>query len=751
MHLFESGVMAMDAPKITTGLTYEQALSLAKERGEQVVPTFCGMCGPRFNCRVYAFVKDGKLIRTIGAAEGKKNCGAICSKGLAAPQWVYSPDRLTTPLLRIGERGEGKFTPISWKEAINRVADKLLEQKKLYGPESLAILSPEMRNYREIMLRFLAVHGSPNHAHSGICSTQRGFSYCYTLGVAPECDYQNSDLIIYWARQPVYAGPVTTSMRNLMNAKKRKATVVAIKPSLEPDSTMADIWMPLRPGTDAALALAMLHVIISEGLIDWDFVEKWCYGFDELREHVKQYTPRWAEIITGVDAQQIIGVARMYATTKAACIDLGNGVEHATSCCDASRAVAMLMAITGHLDRPGCNLFPNKSALPQPKPICHSDMFPLEVINKLVAPEFPLPFQPFGVSPSSLYYTTIRSILTEKPYPVRTIIAPGTQPTVSNRGPKDVLKALKKVDFYVCLDVTRTAEMAYADVVIPSTTVYEQNHPFTLIGNTILPTNRVVEPLGDYKSMHEFFLDLAVAMGYGGRFWNGSLEAMENERLQPYGLTVEQLRANPNGIVLDAPRAAPVYEKYEQVFSTKSARPGGMPFLPQGKVALYNTSFEEEGLSPMPVWREPPESLTATPELAKEFPLVLSDYHTSKSFSSSWLRNVPALREIAPYPTVHIYPQTAQARNIQDGDWVKVESPNGWLKVKAEYYEGIRPDTVMILHGWWQGCSELNLEDMPLTDGGANVNHLYSVNEAAFDPVVAAPCSQTLVEVSKYE
>jgi anaerobic selenocysteine-containing dehydrogenase len=140
-------------------------------------------------------------------------------------------------------------------------------------------------------------------------------------------------------------------------------------------------------------------------------------------------------------------------------------------------------------------------------------------------------------------------------------------------------------------------------------------------------------------------------------------------------------------------------------------------FCPTGKVAIYNTAFEKAGFSPLPQWREPPESITGTPELLDEYPLLLSDYHTSKNYSASWQRNVPLLREIAPHPVLHIHPETADARGIADGDWVKVVSPHGWMEVKAERYPGIRPDTVMILHGWWQGCKELGIPDTPSWTG----------------------------------
>jgi anaerobic selenocysteine-containing dehydrogenase len=250
------------------------------------------------------------------------------------------------------------------------------------------------------------------------------------------------------------------------------------------------------------------------------------------------------------------------------------------------------------------------------------------------------------------------------------------------------------------------------------------------------------------KSIFDFFLELAVAMGYGEDFWGGSIPKAMDDQLEPMGLTMDALRMKPTGVAI--PPKPMAFEKYEAVFNRASPRLNGEPFLPDGKVQIYNAAFAAAGFNPLPEWRAPPESITGTPELLNQYPLVLSDYHTSKNFSASWQRNVPQLREIQRHPVLHIHPQAANARDIADGDWVKVESLHGWIKVKAEIYPGIRPDTVMLLHGWWQGCRELGLEDYPILDGGANVNIMYNVDkDRAYDPLITAMASQTLVEVIK--
>lgn len=738
-----------------------EAMASARESGEKAIPTFCGMCGPIAGCGIYAFVKNGRFTRVAGMKESPVNRGAVCPKGQAAPQWVYSPERLKKPLRRVGAKGEGKFQEISWDEAVGLVSYKLKDQKKQYGPESLAMLSPARRSYSDFMQRFLIAHGSPNYGHSGICAMQRAFAFFYTLGGMPGCDYEKSDVIIIWGRQPIYSGPAQEGAKRYIAARKRGAKIIAVKPSMEADSGMADLWVPVRPGTDTALALSMLHVIVGENLIDQTFVEKYCYGYDKLEEHLRQYTPEWGERITGVPAGQIRKVARMYATAKGAGIDLGNGVEHTPSSSDAIRAVAILMAVTGNLNRAGGGGnrlgagfgLGGGVGMPRVNSLALNERYTPEMVDKLVGPEFPKAFQPFLEGTSSAYYRILDSILTEKPYPIRTVIAPGTQPTVSTRGSKRVIEALKKLDFYVVLDVTRTADMNFADIVIPTATTYESDHPFEARDNWVMARSRVIEPLGPYKSIFEFFLELGVQTGYSKDFWNGSMADCMNYQLSPFRMTIDELRNHTIGKFYESSANSGAEDTnlvIERILNSKSTRLDGGPYLPQGKVALYNTTFEKEGFSPLPEWREPPESVTGTPELVKKYPLTLSDYHTSKCYSASWQRNVPYLREIQPHPMLHIHPDAAAERGIQNNDWVIVESPHGWMKVRAELYPGIRPDSVMMLHGWWQGCSELGFEDFPIGDGGANVNVMYSVDpEKAFDPLITAMSSQTLVEVRK--
>lgn len=256
--------------------TDRRALSHQKS-GEQVIPTFCAMCGPLTGCGIYAIVRDGRFVGVEGMPEAPTNRGRLCAKAFAAPQWVYSPQRLKHPLKRVGQRGEGKFEQVGWDEALDIIASRLTQQKAQFGPESLGILAPARRTYADYLFRFLVAHGSPNYGHSGICAQQKRFAFNYTLGAAPVPDLAHSNLILIWGKQPAFSGAPMGQVKAILDAQARGAKLVSIKPSMEPDVALADMWVPIRPGTDAALALAMLNVVINENLYDADFrpVDLW--------------------------------------------------------------------------------------------------------------------------------------------------------------------------------------------------------------------------------------------------------------------------------------------------------------------------------------------------------------------------------------------------------------------------------------------------------------------------------------------
>lgn len=737
---------------------------------EKIIPTFCHGCGaakPR--CGILCHVKHGRFIRVEANPEAFNNglagSRSLCAKGHTGIQLVYSPNRLKYPLKRVGEKGEGKFQRITWDEALETIADRLKETKKQYGPESYAVLSPEFWPVlNTVGRRFLNLHGSPNYLHSGICATPRRSAAAATIGFSTwSTDFESSKLIINWGANPENSAPNQGTPLTILNALEKGAKLIDIRPMLDPLASKAHIWLPVRPGTDCALALAFLNVIINEKLYDFDFVSNWCYGFEKLAAHVQQYPPEWAASITGLSAGKITEVARVIATIKPMFLKTGNGIGDQTS--DGTytiMATSLISAITGNLDVQGGyynSMPPNfPSMIPLKQITAMEEKVTAELIDKLAAPETPLWYQKAGYwdhgGPTGSYFKTLKSILTGKPYPIRVLQASCTNPLSATRNPKMVAEALKKLEFFFVMDVYPAPHTDYADIVLPACTDYEHSHQIE-IRNRIEGTwigiyNKVVEPPGECRSDWQFYLDLAVKMGYGADFWNGDMDACLRDQLSPSGIKLEDLRASPRGIFIKrtAPPPEPKFRRYAALFKN----------LPHGKVQCYNDFIGNKDnndnsgkLSPLPVYQGPPEGIAETPELTAEYPLIISDVHAYRLCQHSFLNDLAYLRELQPYPWLRINPATARKYGIGNGDWVRVESPHGWCKFKAEYFEGISPEVLMTRRGWCQPCQELGLPGYPVFDGGSEVNNLYNSDEKLFDKFHSQMAKQTLVKISKME
>jgi thiosulfate reductase/polysulfide reductase chain A len=737
---------------------------------DKVIPTFCHGCGaakPR--CGILCHVKDGKFTRVEGNPEAFNNWGSgstsLCAKGYTGMQFLYSPNRLTYPMKRTGEKGEGKFERITWDEALDTIAEKLKETKQKYGPESYAVLSPEFWPVLATLgRRFLNVHGSPNYLHSAICATPRAAAARVTIGfssMGPD-SWEKTNLLVNWGANCENASINQGQPYDILNALKRGMKYIDIRPMLEPLGSKADVWLPVRPGTDCALALAILNVLIRENLYDADFVARWCYGFDKLAEHVKQYPPEWAETVTGIPAGKIILAARMIGTIKPCFIKFGNGVgDQASDGTATVQAICLIEAITGNLDVPGgfyAGRMPSGPPLIKTNPISTLDeRITPAIAEKLVAPESPVWYQKAGnwdAGPTSAYYKALMSILTGKPYPIRVLNATCSNPLSATRNPRKVAEALKKLDFLFVMDIYHAPHVDFADIVLPASTSYEQSDQIEVRnrkeGTWIGIYNKIAEPLGESRSDWQVYLDLAVKMGYGADFWNGSMEAFLDEQMGPSGIKTEDLRKSPRGMFIKrtGPVPAPEYRRYRELFKN----------LPHGKVQCSNEFIggKEDNtgsgeLPYLPIYIGPPEGIAQTPELTAEYPLILSDVHAHRLSQHSYLHDIPYLRELQPYPWLRINPATARKYGISDGDWVKVASPHGWSKFKAEYFKGIAPEVLMTKRGWWQECKELNLPGYGVYDGGSEANNLYNADERYFDKFYSQMPKQTLVKISRIE
>jgi anaerobic selenocysteine-containing dehydrogenase len=748
---------------------------------------FCQMCGPaRTHCSTLCYLKNGVWVNVEGNPEAGNNWGrgsrTLCAKGNSAMQTIYSPLRITYPMKRTGEKGEGKFERISWEEALDIIATKLKEQKEQYGPESYGVLSPQFYMVLATLgRRFLNVHGSPNYLHSAICNSQRVFSRLVTLGGKNHDSSNGTDpgqlnktkLLVVWGynseNSAINQGNPIGRLNNIENGLE----VIDIRPLRNGLGAHAGTWVPVRPGTDCALALAILNVIIGEDLYDHDFVQNWCSGFDKLSEHVKQYTPDWAAGITGLPVEQIIDIARKMGTIKPMGIMAGNGVgDQQNDGHDALAAICLIEAITGNIGIAGGA----GARMVLPPPLIKTggiseltERLPLSPedtangyaagVSNLVAPEVPRWFQneiTWESGPTTAYFKGLMSTIDGNPKPLRAVFGQSSNPFGATRQPKKIAEALKALDFYFVMDVYWNSSCDYADIVLPACSNYETSAQFSTKnmadGTWIGINQKIQEPLGESRSDWQFYLDLAVKMGYGADFWNGDMEACLNEQLEGSGITLEELRGADHGIFIERTDGAkpeePKYQDYAALFAT----------LPGGKVQCYNEwvgnkpNAQDTGtINPLPTYKGPAESLSKTPELVQEFPLILSDVHAYRLCEHSYYVDVPYLRELQPYPWAKINPATAQKYGIGDGDWMKVESPHGWVKLVAEYFEAVSPETIMCRRGWWQSCEELDLPSYSCFDGGSDVSVLYDSDPANFDQFHSAMGKQTLVRISKLE
>lgn len=752
----------------------------------EVKHAWCKMCGPaRTHCSTLCTVRDGRWTNVEGNPEAGNNYGrgsrTLCAKGNAAMHTVYSPTRLLYPMKRTGEKGEGKFEQITWDEALDTIAAKLKEQKEQYGAETYAVLSPQFYAVLgSLGRRFLNVHGSPNYLHSAICNSQRMFSRLVTIGgpehakatdTAPG-QLGKTKLLVVWGFNSENSAVNQGNPNARMNAKEGGMQIVDIRPMQEGLGAHADYWLPVRPGTDTALALAFLNVIIGEDLYDHDFVENWTTGFDELAEHVKQFTPAWAAEITGLPEEQITEVARLMGTVKPMGINCGNGIGdqandgHWTVAC-----ACLIEAITGNLGVAGGG----GAGMVMPEPLIKTkgvdlltDRLPesdedkangwMAGVSKLVAPETPRWFQDMVTQesgPTSAYNKGLQSILTEDPYPLRFVFGQSSNPMSATRQPKTIAEALKKLDYYVVMDTAWNSSCDYADIVLPATTQYESADQFATKNSpagTFIGINQVIsEPPGETRSDWQYYLDLAVKMGYGADFWDGDIDKMLNEQLDGSGVTLEELREK--GYVFKertdgAKPTEPAYQDYEKMFAN----------LPGGKVQCVNewigdkpNAMDTGTIERLPVYKGAPESIVGTPDVAAEYPLVISDVHAYRLCNHSYYHDVPYLRELQPEPWVKINPATGAKYGIADGDWMTVESPHGSIKMVARYFEAIAPDVLMTKRGWWEPCEELGLPGYGTLDGGSEVNVLYDDNMDNFDGFTSAMAKQTLVKISKSE
>ncbi len=663
----------------------------ASGQGTKIFKSACRMC--HGGCGLLVHVQNGKVIKLEGDPDSPVSRGKICPKGLASIELMYHPDRITHPMKRVGERGRGKWERITWEEAYGILVPKIRELQEKYGNETIAVAHGTGRYYFNHVIRFAHALGTPNWIEPGTaqCFIPRIISSLITYGDLIVTDYgygedgKTPECLLCWGKHPYVSGPDAESQFRVKHALQRGTKLIVVDPRQTRMAEMADIWLRVRPSTDDALALGFMHVIINEGLYDKEFVEKWTVGFESLKERVQQYSPERVEEITWVPAEQIRSAARMYATIKPAAMTWGNALEHSTNAFQTGRAVGLLPALTGNIDVPGGNVF--GPHLVDEIPLWLLDKLSEETKNKRMgADTYRILCSKEAIIPSANIPLLFKAMRTGKPYPVKGLLLCGNNGLVSFANAKLTHETLTCLDFIAAIDLFMTPTAALADLFLPSATWLEADEILSaplIAGNFILAQQKIVQ-VEECKQPEQIFIEIARRMQLPHA--TESLEELLNESLKPVGLTFAQLKERGYHTVPWQ------YRKHET---------NGIGFVtPSGKVELYCSYAEMLGYDPLPHYVEAPETPYSLPELAGEFPYVLSTGGRIQQYFNGEFRQIHGLRKQHPYPLVEMSHHTAERHGIRDGDWVWIETPRGRIKQKAKLTD--QDDRVVhVSYGWW--------------------------------------------------
>lgn len=662
------------------------------------IKAICRMC--HGGCGTIVERVNGTIKRVIGDKDNPINRGALCSKaGVASVEQVYHPGRLDYPLMRVGERGEGRWRRIAWDEALTYIADKMQAIKERYGAEAVAFGRGTGVNNTHIVSRLANLFGTPNvTAIAYFCYgprvavskvtasgnfSQRGWD------TTPIADfYGKPKCIVQWGSQKRTSNDHgLIGHTPLTDALNRKEVNIVVDPRKPKAAGPADIWLPLRPATDAAMALGWMNVIINEELYDKEFVARYCHGFDELRKRVQEYPLHKVADLTWCDPEMIARAARTYATVKPGCIVWGNGTDQlGNNTFQATRSLLILMGITGNLDTPGGNVFYPAAKLNYPE---LWDKLPPEQVQKRLGGDRykALNLTPYAYAhPPSLFHT----MLTGKPYPVKAYIVVGNNTVTCYPNTRRIIEALKKLDLLVVHDLFMTPTAELADIVLPAAGNLERDEPrLHLLTKgpqaTFLDTvSRKLAVIGERTSDWEFIIALGRKLGFEEYF--PSLEQLANDALKPMGVTWSDLKKKDHGIEVPVE-----YHKYrKEGFGT-----------PTGKFEIYSTIMKDWGYDPLPAHVEPPESPIRTPERYRDYPLILNTGAKQPMYWHSQGRQLKALRSLNPEPLAEIHVKTAERFGIKKNDYVWIETVRGKLRMKVNLTDQCHEKVVTIPHGWW--------------------------------------------------
>ncbi len=633
---------------------------------------------------------------------------------------------------RVGKKGNLDFERISWEEAYDHIAENFLKIKKESGAKATGIYTgrgsfdysmndvfqPRGVIRQSTASSLLFPFGSPNTFGVGaLCYVSFGMIAPHTtfgaMWLDMFTDIENAELIIVWGANPATDSPPKNFTR-ILEARKRGAKVIVIDPRRTATAIQTDAqWIPIRPGTDGALALGLCNVLVREKVYDNTFVRNWTIGFEKFSSSIQRFTPEHVEEICGIPARIVVELAHKMAKANGVAQVMYTGLEYSSSGVQAIRATLVLWALAGQLDVPGGLNFSMRGdefpinrqgniANPDIKNAIGRDLFPLYTKYREEAHPHALP----------------DAVLKGNPYPIRALIIMGASLITSWPNPSLWRKTLNALDFLVCIDRNLTADCAYADIVLPATTMYEIETYMTY-NSTLKLRERMLAPIGEARSDLFIKAQIADRLGYGHLFPQTEAELFDNA-LKETGYSVEDLYSGKD--IVHRKVEPMQYRKWEKGL----LRPDGNPGFdtPSGKFEILSSLLEGYGYDGLPVYTEPQEGPLGSPEIAKKYPLVFNSGARVTTDFRSQHHNISPLSERHPDPTVTINSEDARQRQIKDGDWVKLFSPRGNVKLRAKVTDNIIAGSIEASMGGggplgpksWQDCNINTLTDMAQYD-----------------------------------
>lgn len=695
------------APKITV-----------LEDGTEVVRS-CVFSPPgchNVGCGVRLHIKDGYLTKVEGDPDHPITRGRLCVRCLSLKEYVYHPDRIIYPMKRTGKRGEDRWNRITWDEAFDIIIARTHDIKEKYGPESIVTMNGTGRQCTRYQYPLTATGlGTPN-----VCYTQSGWSCMgprltvttmvlgggysemdWAAGHPDRYDdpeYVLPKYILVWGKEPLASNPDGMWGHSVIEMMKRGTKVIMVDPRMNWLATRAEYVLRLKPGTDTALAMGMLNVIVREDLIDRDFVENYTYGWDEFKERILRYAPAWAAEATGVPEDEIVEVARALATARPVSLCAGLAVDQNPNGVQLMHCLVAMSGITGNLDVPGGTEVGRLSLLDMTK---STAALPKELTDKTIGqkdyPALPLVL---NTAHPDLVLDTLE---TGRPYPIKMAWIASSNfiaPTNSAQPRRWYDAMTKTLEFCVATDTFMNPTiMALADIFLPLSTFVEHEGIVTTQqgrNSGIVGSFTKLITVGECKSDIEILLEVVKRMNpeeyANDKKWLSPENYLDGQ-LEPFGITFKDLASK---VVVQQVAG---YRKHETGALRYDKQPGFNTTT--GKLELYSLMFEMFGDDPLPYYEAPRYGPDSRPDLAEEYPLTLiTGVRTHTSFHSEH-RQIPSLREITPDPLIEIHPDTAAKLGIINGDWVWIENMWGRCKEKAKITSIVSPDVVSAAHGWW--------------------------------------------------